>query len=323
MKTDVYLQFKFAIALCIICSISNSIAEKKCDTGYYGYHCDFKECDKSSLEYHQCKNGGICIQHNITSEIIKCKCKAGYSGPLCEKPPCLNHCYNSGKCVLDEKNKMKCLCNKRFTGDKCQFDTCIYQAARCEPSCYMTSSCKCQCGVACDYEYCNKNNGTCFNNNGELGCKCKAGFSGPVCSIDDCKGYCFNGGICKRGINSVSCICPEGFKSDKRCGVQDLKPIKSKQHSEVPTEYRSTRIIMYALSITLFICLVSIGGYISIQRGMFSFLLAPFDNKGSPNSSPSASYTRGTSLPFANSNLNFNKLEEDEESIVNNYSPSI
>lgn len=315
--------FLVVLVLGISLSFTSCTDQKICENGLHGHYCDYKICDVSSIEASQCQNGGVCLQHNTTTSIIKCKCKGGYSGPLCNVPPCLNHCYNNGYCEY-ENNRMKCSCSERFTGDKCQFDKCIHKVGECGPSSYMTDSCECVRGHECDKKYC-KNNGKCFDNNGQLGCKCRVGFSGPVCAIDNCKGYCFNGGECHLGHNSVSCSCPDGYKSDKRCGIKDIQPrkIATEKEMKVPTEYRSTRIIMYALSITLFICLISIGGYISIQRGMFSFLLTSFDHKGSNNSSPSASYTRGTSLPFAKSNLNFNKLEEDEESIVNNFHQDI
>lgn len=72
---------------------------------------------------------------------------------------------------------------------------------------------------------------------------------------------------------------------------------------------------MYALSLTLFICLVSIGGYIAIQRGLFSFIFGRFHGD---SSSLNSSYTRGNST-FDTTNLNFKKLEEDNQSVVENY----
>lgn len=90
---------------------------------------------------------------------------------------------------------------------------------------------------------------------------------------------------------------------------------KTRKNEPVPVEFRSTRIIMYALSLTLLICLISIGGYIAIQRGLFSFIFGQFHND---SSSLNSSYTRGSS-PFGNTNLNFKKLEEDNQSVIDNY----
>jgi len=74
---------------------------------------------------------------------------------------------------------------------------------------------------------------------------------------------------------------------------------------------------MYALTITLFVCLASIGGYVAIQRGMFSFI----QSKSVPGSSPTASYTRQSTFAYGKTNLNFSKLDDDEPSLVinNNY----
>lgn len=130
-----------------------------------------------------------------------------YSGALCEKPICLNYCYNDGKCKIVSDNQIKCLCeNQRFTGDRCQFDKCIQELKNCPSNCFMDSECKCNCAEDCDFNYCNKKNGTCYEDyNGNLACKCRVGFSSPVCLIDECNGYCFNGGTCIRGEKSIFC----------------------------------------------------------------------------------------------------------------------
>ena len=87
----------------------------------------------------------------------------------------------------------------------------------------------------------------------------------------------------------------------------------NRKEAVVPSDFRSTRIIMYALSITLFICLISVGGYVAIQRGMLPCLLTPFDPKTADNS-PTASYSRRSN--FMGGSIGFSKLEEDEESIT-------
>lgn len=305
----------------------NDPSKCQCKPDRYGPDCNQKPCDLDSVENQQCKHG-MCLQQPDTG-VSTCKCDAGFSGFLCEIPLCLNYCTNYGKCkVINETdNTRQCKCSHRFFGDRCQFDKCADKV--CPVGCYMNNSCKCFCGHLCDTNYC-RNNGTCIDNDGQLGCKCKAGYSSPICSIDNCKGYCFNEGDCQRHehpithhLNTISCKCPDGFKSDKRCGVKDLLviklPINSEVPREVPSDFRSTKIIMYALSMTLFACLASIGGYMAIQRGMFSFLSS--GTKGSPSgSSVTASYTRQSTFPFVKNNLNFSKLDEDESVNMNIYS---
>ncbi len=181
-----------------------------CKPNFYGEICDLKLCGSDSMAYDQCKNGAKCLQNIYTGVPGKCECVAGFFGPLCENPPhnkCSNYCANNGECSLSDDYTPKCSCSERFSGDQCQFDKC--KNKECPASCFMDSSCDCKCGPECDYNYCNYNNGTCYNNNGKLGCQCRAGYSNPICLIDDCRGYCFNGGICQRHENSttkISCL---------------------------------------------------------------------------------------------------------------------
>lgn len=296
----------------------------QCKENYFGVNCDYIHCKNETVQYNQCRNEGICLKH-LDSDRFVCQCKSGYSGALCEHLTCLNYCYNHGECdVMKDSSKYPtCKCNERFSGDRCQFDKCFAKTNECPVNCHMNEKCQCFCGQKCNENYCT-NNGVCVENNGEVGCRCRAGFSNPVCLIDDCLGYCFNGGKCLRHenpishqFNSISCSCPEGFKSDKRCGVKDVKPHQP-EPAVVPRDFRSTRIIMYALSMTLFVCLISIAGYMAIQRGFFRFLV---ENKPSPSSSPSVSFSRPSTFPFVKANLNFTKLEEDEQSITNSHYP--
>lgn len=262
---------------------------------------DYIKCDPNSYESKQCKFGGTCIQNTRTLD-MKCNCTDGYTGALCELPRGLTYCYNGGLNKLDTNtNKTSCKCTStRFSGEQCQFDKCR-DVPKCGKSCYMTSECKCICGHDCSLGYCTGNGECIGNSDRDVFCKCKAGYSGPTCYTDDCLGFCFNNGRCLRNNNSVSCDCPIGYKSDPRCGVKDTEDVKGLLHqvrakareSGPPSDFRSTRIIMYALSITLFICLISIGGYVAIQRGMLTCLLSSFEAKNAADNSPlSTSYAR-------------------------------
>ena len=176
-----------------------------CNRNYYGSKCEYTLCSPNDLEYNQCRHSGVCIKHFQTNE-TKCKCNSSYgvyTGGLCEIPLCLNYCYNDGRCSV-VNNKMTCSCESaRFTGDRCQFDKCFEK--KCPKNCFMNSSCDCVCGNDCNYQDCSKSNGTCYENHGQLACECRSGFSGAICSVDECKGYCFNGGTCVRNKASISC----------------------------------------------------------------------------------------------------------------------
>jgi hypothetical protein len=179
----------------------------------------------------QCLNNAKTVKNILSNEEL-CFCGPKHNGALCEKPLCLNYCYNDGKCSLelnstDGQSMLKCECSSsRFYGHKCQFDSCS-QRDECPVNCYLDSTCNCKCGFECDRIYCNRNNGTCIDANGSVGCKfdsalyfyfkiylflvfiikirCRPGYSGPTCRINDCKGRCFNDGECIRTENKYYC----------------------------------------------------------------------------------------------------------------------
>jgi len=118
--------------------------------------------------------------------------------------------------------------------------------------------------------------------------------------IDECNGYCFNGGTCIRGEKSIFCQCPKGYV-EKRC---------SKAISNVPAEYRSSKFVFYSLAVTIVLCSLAIGAYYSIQKGYLQNLL-PESVKSKLNVSSRSGVTGETSLSTS-SNIHFNKLVEDE-----------
>ncbi len=64
---------------------------------------------------------------------------------------------------------------------------------------------------------------------------------------------------------------------------------------------------MYALAITLFVCLASIGGYVAFQRGIFSFI----PTNSVLDNSPTASYSSRSIFPYNKANL-----DDDEMSVT-------
>lgn len=98
----------------------------------------------------------------------------------------------------------------------------------------------------------------------------------------------------------LSCI--DGFY-----GTRCEKRVKSNESTQTK-ERSSFRFLIYAFTITLSICLVSIGIYYSIQKGYLQKLRQniPFLNR-----------TRTASNSNRDMSFSFNKLE-DEQSIVQN-----
>ena len=140
--------------------------------GYQGDKCQYQLLNETNR---QCLNNGKRIK-NIVNNEEKCLCGPKHHGSLCEKPLCLDYCYNGGNCTLEFNSTtsisiLKCKCSsQRFYGDKCQFDSCENRN-ECPENCYLDSSCNCKCGYECDRTYCNRNNGTCVDVNGSVGCR--------------------------------------------------------------------------------------------------------------------------------------------------------
>ena len=94
------------------------------------------------------------------------------------------------------------------------------------------------------------NGGLCIDSHRGFHCKCKTGFSGPLCenNIDDCEKnqLCLNGGECIDLLNSFACACPNGFQGARYvAGVPTDSLVQSQQR-------RHQKKVYYRLGIKIF-----------------------------------------------------------------------
>ncbi len=120
---------------------------------------------------------------------------------------CLNNCSNHGICTLNQTiGKYLCECDSNFVGSLCQTDTRPCSSSPClnNGTCVThndSSSFKCECetsfyGIFCENQVnlclnssCSTLGGYCFINSTtkQSQCKCKIGYSGLDCEIENTK----------------------------------------------------------------------------------------------------------------------------------------
>ena len=114
---------------------------------------------------------------------------------------CLSNCSNNGQCKIDTNTqKYSCQCMNNFVGTSCQTDPTPCSSNPCLNNGTCTNlnetqfDCQCQLyyfGTFCEYRVDICANETCSGNgyckvNGTLPvCKCKSGFHGDVCDLED------------------------------------------------------------------------------------------------------------------------------------------
>ena len=88
----------------------------KCQTGYYGTHCENKDGCYSK----PCKSGS-CIVDTKDKSKYRCQCPVGKVGEKCDKnDECAkNPCKNGGTCRLDAKQKAVCSCTPGWGSKHC------------------------------------------------------------------------------------------------------------------------------------------------------------------------------------------------------------
>jgi hypothetical protein len=203
--------------------------------------------------------------------------------------------------------------DRRFTGQRCEFDKCFSQVkeAKCPANCTLDGQCKCLCNKECDSYLCNKEKGVCYEKQGQVACKCNIGYSGPTCLVNECSGYCFNGGSCLTTNSTYYCSCPDHYNGT-RC-EHFLEPVSSK-NKQPGSSSSSWGGFFYGFSIVLLLCGLAMAGYVLISKGYLSNVRDYFSRHSLGNGHGSAS-SRG--MEFVRTNFNFNKLE-DEQSITQN-----
>ncbi|KAL3068171.1 hypothetical protein niasHS_015774 [Heterodera schachtii] len=172
-----------------------------------------------------CLNGGTCED---LWNAMRCQCAPGFEGEHCEvnRDECESQdghaiCAPNGKCV-DLPNGFRCACAAGFSGPKCTHAEELCRAETCKngAKCHTlngTAVCECgpkligawcqlEAGTKCSEEPC-QNGGRCFQSeHGQISCRCKPGFTGPLCElrVDPCRDQpCANGGVCMPSLLST------------------------------------------------------------------------------------------------------------------------
>lgn len=136
-------------------------------------------------------------QSNVTiSRISGDSCLMGpcQNGAMCSQNLSVGHTFAvlESKLVIfvsPQTQVFSCSCTAAFTGALCEGDV-----------------------DECDVNPCG-NDGTCVNTVGGFSCECHGGFSGSVCSTDECINLiCQNGGTCVVRPGGQHCHCASGFE---------------------------------------------------------------------------------------------------------------
>lgn len=194
-----------------------------CLAGYTGRNCSINIDD---CENDPCLHGGHC-KDGINMYTCDCN-NTGYEGANCsvDIDECeISPCQNNATCV-DKVNDYDCTCWQGYEGKDCEEDI-----------------------QECDNDPC-QNGGTCFEKSnttlydssivstlpegkirdhfsrsfgynlaGGYLCNCVPGYTGDDCQtdIDECASKpCYNGAICKDGVNEYTCECKPGYEG-QRC----------------------------------------------------------------------------------------------------------
>uniref|UniRef100_A0A667WCI4 EGF-like domain-containing protein n=1 Tax=Myripristis murdjan TaxID=586833 RepID=A0A667WCI4_9TELE len=199
--------------------------------GYTGQHCetDINECYSDPCHYGTCKDG-------LAS--FTCYCRPGYTGRLCETNinECLSQpCKNGGTCQ-DRENTYICACPKGTAGFNCEVNLDDCKSKPCDYGKCIDKingyECACEPGYTGErwVGFTGAGDGPLSTGrevqrgmfsrwipNCSDGGSCR--LSGAMCNIniDECAiNPCHNGGTCIDGINSFTCLCPEGY-NDATC----------------------------------------------------------------------------------------------------------
>ncbi len=101
-----------------------------CKSGYYGKGCTMYDllCDSYCSPNALCRSGADQLKSSISKPY--CICPLNHFGPRCslEHHECdSNPCFNNGTCFIKDDRSGEashmCLCSKRFSGDRCQYET--------------------------------------------------------------------------------------------------------------------------------------------------------------------------------------------------------
>uniref|UniRef100_A0A671QBF0 Neurogenic locus notch homolog protein 1 n=1 Tax=Sinocyclocheilus anshuiensis TaxID=1608454 RepID=A0A671QBF0_9TELE len=206
----------------------------KCLQGYEGPRC---EMDVNECKSNPCQNDATCLDQiggfhcicmpeahhycGLTDGLFWC---VGYEGVFCQinTDDCASQpCLNNGKCI-DKINSFHCECPKGFSGNLCQVDVDECASTPCKNGAKCTDgpnkyTCECTPGTHFHVIFCNSE--LHFSRLFLTFLYVLLFLTGSMCNIniDDCAlNPCHNGGTCIDGVNSFTCLCPEGFR-DATC----------------------------------------------------------------------------------------------------------
>lgn len=87
--------------------------------------------------------------------------------------------------------------------------------------------------------------------------------------IDECRGYCFNGGECARNGTAISCNCPKG-NYGRRCEI-------TAENRDDKDKSKSLGTVAYMFGFVIIVCLAALT-YFTWRRGGFTVIRQKIDN---------------------------------------------
>jgi hypothetical protein len=133
------LQSDMDVNMCLIsCSNEgicrfNSLRQKyycECNQNFMGKSCQTDK--RPGFQSNKCLNNATCLSLNTTSFECKCPSNGLYYGEYCKNKinSCENvTCSNHGFCFLNQ-TQTKCECFTGYSGDKCDFESCLVKVIR-------------------------------------------------------------------------------------------------------------------------------------------------------------------------------------------------
>ncbi|XP_061188930.1 uncharacterized protein LOC133197100 [Saccostrea echinata] len=165
----------------------------------------------------ECASNCTCdTQNTISCEKVSgsCACKSGWEGPTCQSD--INECQNTTICpinseCLNSNGSYSCICNPgyAFANGKC---------VGCSSTTYgQDCANQCTCDIT-NSRSCDKQNGTCYCNDGWTGVNCTE----DIRECDNNQNICGANANCSEIPGSYVCNCNPGFKKDASGVCEDV-----------------------------------------------------------------------------------------------------
>jgi hypothetical protein len=181
-----------------------------CNDFWTGKKCDIT-CPVDKITKEQCGGHGECFAERGKAE---CICSPAYSGLSCSAM-CKDGCMGRGNCALNSAGEPTCECEKGYSGDMCQFTTCLNDCSG-NGSCNQDGKCTCDrthTGKDCSQETCPDDcngHGECsIDKSGKLKCDCNMGWLGDSCFEEvRCENDCSGHGDCLISQDNNNTLVP-------------------------------------------------------------------------------------------------------------------